>query len=307
MQSSQFDVFLDTLRVNLCPTRNWYKLFGISSSAFQSPTFSMINAHSVPELALSEGAEYSVVTHAGSMRMSGMNRPPAGDRGICSCQEQLSPAWSASKEQEPYLSGRGVIDGRQVDSGEVGDASAPSASHEKLLMHQIGFCAAGTCRQKACQAAARSCKQPLASSLAAESSRVVTEGQREEQSKVEVPWWQATEIELQSLDARQRQRARVLKAAVRRPMPEEVENGRPVRLKDALCTVAAARAQLSSSGLQMGSWKLPQGLAERRKNIRLAAKYLQSRQTPKSVQVSQPPPCSSAKSWRRSYSSDGSN
>lgn len=46
-------------------------------------------------------------------------------------------------------------------------------------------------------------------------------------------------------------------------------------LRQALTAVAAARLQLPGAGLRAGSWYMGESVAQRRKGIRLAARYLQ--------------------------------
>ena len=115
-----------------------------------------------------------------------------------------------------------------------------------------------------------------------------------------------TQNEFQSLRARQEERKEVLKAASNKSAQGKAECPSPVRLKEALAAVAKARAQILGAGLQLGISRLPQGLVERQKDMRLDAKCLQNERRSKSLQVYQPPPSPRVKFRRRSYSSDSS-
>ena len=112
-----------------------------------------------------------------------------------------------------------------------------------------------------------------------------------------------TKDALQSRRARQEQKKEVLEAASYGRAQGKAECPSPTRLKQALTAVAAARTKLPSPRLQRGVWKLPQGLAERQRDMRLAAKCLQDYRRSKSLQLSQPPLCSRVTYRRTSKSS----
>lgn len=206
----------------------------------------------------------------------------------------------------------GVLSSTREDTDHHSRAQQKSDAAEAAVIGQHAACSVtrckdGFCVSKCSRAAPGSYRQSNALSSSSEGRGM----QHEEQQRTELQRLDPlssciSKDGLKSFRARQQMRKDLLITATRRPGQGSSESVRPIRLKQALAIVAEARARLPSSGAEQGGWRFPRGLAERRRDIRLAAKYMQDRKRSNTLKVFQSYQFCRGKGRITSSSSDGS-
>lgn len=250
-------------------------------------------------------SKVSDIGHAGFLELDSLGRQAEAQHW-----RRLSKHSCCEAPQDPRLKSSEALGDIRQDLNHLSKTqrqqeAAVAPSTEASSMQSVPHRLASHCNCTPCLAAHY--KEALSCCSSSESSGMQKKSQqrRAEFTRSHV-CQHVTKDGLQSIKAKQIQRTEALKAACRRTTQHKLEIGGSMKLKEALAIVAAARVGLPISELKSGNGRLTNGLAERRKELRLAAQYLQNGTGSKLWQAFRPPPGGGVKASRRTSSSDGS-